>query len=105
MRARGFSYEMVYFGSPFTRAASPKLPVMIWYGSVSGLKLKSPPINTGWLTLPSISKILLAWARSEEHTSELQSLIRNSYAVFCLKKKNTYKQITYHNNQYKDNKV
>src|SRR3546814_2742468 len=27
--------------------------------------------------------------RSEEHTSELQSLMRNSYAVFCLKKKNT----------------
>src|SRR3546814_5273935 len=25
--------------------------------------------------------------RSEEHTSELQSLMRNSYAVFCLKKK------------------
>src|SRR3546814_4939174 len=31
--------------------------------------------------------------RSEEHTSELQSLMRISYAVFCLKKKNqTYKQ-------------
>src|SRR3546814_3563187 len=32
----------------------------------------------------------LAWpsGRSEEHTSELQSLMRNSYAVFCLKKKN-----------------
>src|SRR3546814_4139716 len=28
-----------------------------------------------------------AWARSEEHTSELQSLMRISYAVFCLKKK------------------
>src|SRR3546814_10597935 len=28
-------------------------------------------------------------ARSEEHTSELQSLMRNSYAVFCLKKQNT----------------
>src|SRR3546814_3773631 len=27
------------------------------------------------------------WHRSEEHTSELQSLMRNSYAVFCLKKK------------------
>src|SRR3546814_2959914 len=27
-------------------------------------------------------------ARSEEHTSELQSLMRSSYAVFCLKKKN-----------------
>src|SRR3546814_7842342 len=33
-------------------------------------------------------------ARSEEHTSELQSLMRISYAVFCLKKKN---QITPHN--------
>src|SRR3546814_9114918 len=30
--------------------------------------------------------------RSEEHTSELQSLMRNSYAVFCLKKKRRTKQ-------------
>src|SRR3546814_7290157 len=30
--------------------------------------------------------------RSEEHTSELQSLMRISYAVFCLKKKNTKKK-------------
>src|SRR3546814_8652776 len=30
--------------------------------------------------------------RSEEHTSELQSLMRNSYAVFCLKTKNTQSQ-------------
>src|SRR3546814_5396548 len=29
--------------------------------------------------------------RSEEHTSELQSLMRNSYAVFCLKKKQLHK--------------
>src|SRR3546814_1068808 len=29
------------------------------------------------------------WSRSEEHTSELQSLMRISYAVFCLKKKKT----------------
>src|SRR3546814_3962827 len=31
--------------------------------------------------------------RSEEHTSELQSLMRISYAVFCLKKKNHHTQI------------
>src|SRR3546814_4600578 len=31
-------------------------------------------------------------ARSEEHTSELQSLMRISYAVFCLKKKTTIRQ-------------
>src|SRR3546814_11037681 len=35
------------------------------------------------------------WRRSEEHTSELQSLMRISYAVFCLKKK----KITSHNPQ------
>src|SRR3546814_8314213 len=35
-------------------------------------------------------------ARSEEHTSELQSLIRISYAVFCLKQKNKTKQHTPH---------
>src|SRR3546814_7684940 len=34
-----------------------------------------------------------AWpGRSEEHTSELQSLMRISYAVFCLKKKNNNQQ-------------
>src|SRR3546814_3210297 len=37
----------------------------------------------------SIEKYL-AQARSEEHTSELQSLMRISYAVFCLKKKKKY---------------
>src|SRR3546814_3003239 len=35
----------------------------------------------------SVREIVLE--RSEEHTSELQSLMRISYAVFCLKKKNT----------------
>src|SRR3546814_6915513 len=34
--------------------------------------------------------------RSEEHTSELQSLMRISYAVFCLKKKKTYKRLKQH---------
>src|SRR3546814_7471136 len=35
--------------------------------------------------------------RSEEHTSELQSLMRNSYDVFCLKKKQTSYSISNHN--------
>src|SRR3546814_2056710 len=47
--------------------------------------------------------------RSEEHTSELQSLMRISYAVFCLKKKkktsNTnYKSHTMHNNRQNKHK-
>src|SRR3546814_8109320 len=44
-----------------------------------------------------------ALARSEEHTSELQSLMRISYAVFCLKKKKTInirKQSTYDDQQH-----
>src|SRR3546814_7288328 len=45
------------------------------------------PCPTGSLSLVS--------ARSEEHTSELQSLMRISYAVFCLKKKKTYKSTSY----------
>src|SRR3546814_7888363 len=36
-------------------------------------------------------EILKALGRSEEHTSELQSLMRISYAVFCLKKKKIIK--------------
>src|SRR3546814_3625202 len=35
-------------------------------------------------------------ARSEEHTSELQSLMRISYAVFCLKKKKKNQEMTKH---------
>src|SRR3546814_8082565 len=42
-----------------------------------------------FLGLPPYPNLLaeLEDARSEEHTSELQSLMRSSYAVFCLKKK------------------
>src|SRR3546814_12786157 len=37
---------------------------------------------------PAHMRLTAVGGRSEEHTSELQSLMRNSYAVFCLKKKN-----------------
>src|SRR3546814_4960780 len=47
--------------------------------------------GTGWIRLSGCR----AWdRRSEEHTSELQSLMRISYAVFCLKKKKTTKAYT-----------
>src|SRR3546814_4833012 len=48
--------------------------------------------------LKPIAEIMFAdfIARSEEHTSELQSLIRNSSAVFCLKKKNIRQYKTQH---------
>src|SRR3546814_8838112 len=46
--------------------------------------------NSGSESVDTALKI----ARSEEHTSELQSLMRISYAVFCLKKKTTKKNNT-----------
>src|SRR3546814_7862807 len=56
--------------------------------------LKARIENLAWMSAETKAKALEKWAsfRSEEHTSELQSLMRISYAVFCLKKKNTNKQ-------------
>src|SRR3546814_6900124 len=50
--------------------------------------------------LPASRRLIFCAGRSEEHTSELQSLMRISYAVFCLKKKkkNTTKTV-HHVNQ------
>ena len=46
---------------------------------------------------PTYMYICVLRKRSEEHTSELQSPVPISYAVFCLKKKNTKDVITYTN--------
>src|SRR3546814_1080044 len=43
--------------------------------------------------------------RSEEHTSELQSLMRISYAVFCLKKKKQTKHTTNNSASYKKSMI
>src|SRR3546814_9136985 len=48
---------------------------------------------------------LIYMHRSEEHTSELQSLMRISYAVFCLKKKNYYRDVQYSTRQHHNRKV
>src|SRR3546814_17442174 len=44
---------------------------------------------TSGVVVPSVMVSSVTVPRSEEHTSELQSLMRISYAVFCLKKKNS----------------
>src|SRR3546814_1759235 len=67
---------------------------------------EAPPMPRHWRRLPGASRVRTGVARpsnpvagrSEEHTSELQSLMRISYAVFCLKKKTkmytTYEDVT-----------
>src|SRR3546814_4781864 len=56
--------------------------------AVSGSAATAPvPLATGRPVFPAHQGSLYSCGRSEEHTSELQSLMRISYAVFCLKKK------------------
>src|SRR3546814_4605982 len=64
--------------------------------AVAGVRSTPPSLPVTGLLTPAaiaIATFLLDWwrqgfaCRSEEHTSELQSLMRISYAVFCLKKK------------------
>src|SRR3546814_951644 len=67
------------------------------------------------LATPDVIDEAIAGARSEEHTSELQSLMRISYAVFCLKKKTKHNKINneiintkthkYHTNRYTNRKT
>src|SRR3546814_2617620 len=64
-------------------------------GSTGGvLHVVATPIgNLGDLSPRALDTLRsVAAIRSEEHTSELQSLMRNSYAVFCLKKKQKTKK-------------
>src|SRR3546814_2246294 len=61
----------------------------LFNGRLDGPKVAQ--LLTFWLDPASIDMAFVCGPqdmRSEEHTSELQSLMRSSYAVFCLKKKN-----------------
>src|SRR3546814_7471779 len=61
-----------------------------WENWISGTCYHGPhrdPVIRSLLTLKALIHTPTGGIRSEEHTSELQSLMRTSYAVFCLKKK------------------
>src|SRR3546814_9694831 len=65
--------------------------LIAWQGSEgAGGRGSRGGVPDGPFGYPARSRTLTRrCARSEEHTSELQSLMRTSYAVFCLKKNNT----------------
>src|SRR3546814_3960911 len=61
------------------------LLAVIGIAALAWLALREPPQRDLFRGLPESDKAAVAEAlRSEEHTSELQSLMRISYAVFCL---------------------
>src|SRR3546814_2558038 len=82
----GAPYAIKFYDrNPQTNLAPPELLAVHSLG-------KSPVIeDEGRVVVESgaITEYLCERHRSEEHTSELQSLMRNSYAVFCLQKNNT----------------
>src|SRR3546814_5316778 len=88
-------------GAPTSRPAAPDRPQQIHSSSAV-----RPRTTTGWrlsrcgrnVTVPS-ARTCCCSDRSEEHTSELQSLMRISYAVFCLKKKKKQTIELYNNNK------
>src|SRR3546814_5731561 len=55
--------------------------------NVPGIKKVTNRLNIGFIRRERRNAVPQFDSRSEEHTSELQSLMRISYAVFCLKKK------------------
>src|SRR3546814_7210201 len=63
------------------------LPMMLLLGGLELLSVLLFTIYSSIATVLRAAVSLAQFVRSEEHTSELQSLMRISYAVFCLKKK------------------
>src|SRR3546814_7757991 len=78
-KASSYAKERVLFGRPIGQNQGVQFPIARAYAQMRAAEL---------LVRDGIAKYE-AGDRSEEHTSELQSLMRTSYDVFCLKKKQT----------------
>src|SRR3546814_3322598 len=81
----------VFFGSaariaPIAGGTASIALIARWVSSVLRASKSKPSSNFESMVSRKVSSFL----RSEEHTSELQSLMRISYAFFCLKKKKTH---------------
>src|SRR3546814_4372134 len=91
----GHSHAPADFGRAFAIGILLNLgfvAIEAFYGLMSG---SMALLADAGHNLSDVLSLVVAWAgvelRSEEHTSELQSLMRISYAVFCLKNKNKTK--------------
>src|SRR3546814_8205625 len=81
---------------PYTTLFRSALPFMRRYNDKTVVvKYGGHAMGDDDLALKFVADIVLLKQRSEEHTSELQSLMRISYAVFCLKKKKNEKPPNY----------
>src|SRR3546814_3438020 len=75
--------------SAHSRSSQDVVVAFCWENASAPRILKAGTARLrGRAALPLSGRVDIPPSRSEEHTSELQSLMRISYAVFCLKKKN-----------------
>src|SRR3546814_7950489 len=100
-----YLFEMARFGRTFwTSLLMPVVTTSLYFvvfGSAIGSRMTDvSSVPYGAFIVPGLMMLTMftesisnASFRSEEHTSELQSLMRISYAVFCLKKKKVTNQI------------
>src|SRR3546814_9487190 len=94
-----FPYTTLFRSS----ASSASARTVIWRSTTRRpiSRPTSPISSSPWTRRAAGSR----WGRSEEHTSELQSLMRISYAVFCLKKKKHNKRTHKYNKQITKHKI
>src|SRR3546814_3718626 len=83
-----------------TIASSTRMPIASTMPNIVSTLIEKPNISSVAKVPSSATGTTMVGIRSEEHTSELQSLMRISYAVFCLKKKTKtrYTQTIYTHN-------
>src|SRR3546814_985699 len=86
----------LYEGSTISAVAIAIIPIILWFPRFGTIFPPDWRVKTfcyalafACLLIPIGTSTRTGLLRSEEHTSELQSLMRISYAVFCLKKKKT----------------
>src|SRR3546814_3841409 len=80
---RSYVHGLVFFHSVLQQRKTAST-YTLYHGNIRLMRWISLAVSTKETTQGSLRVAIL---RSEEHTSELQSLMRISYAVFCLKKK------------------
>src|SRR3546814_8198705 len=100
-----FPYTTLFRSFPSRGADSIHTMMPISAGTANDRQTDCPDYRRFWQywALPrkrAPGALFRDWSRSEEHTSELQSLMRISYAVFCLKKKKKSNQLQPNTTEY-----
>src|SRR3546814_1496925 len=100
-RVEGNLGDMAYFGLAWPTLDADGL-LSFWESTNDQAFYNNPKVDE--LLQEARSTVDQEKRRSEEHTSELQSLMRISYAVFCLKKQttNTQRQVAHHDRRQAD---